>query len=1041
MLDRITAFALRNRFMILTGTIVIMIAGMFIIRKFDIDIFPELTAPTVVIMTEAGGMAPEEVEKFVTFPIETTVNGSTGIRRVRSNSTMGFSIVWVEFEWGTDIYKARQTITERLFQVRESLPMGIDQPVIAPQTSLLGEMMIIAIESDSLSQMDLRTFADWTMIPRLQSVPGIAQVTAIGGEKKEYQILADPLKMNFAGVSFNDLVQACENMNTNSSGGFISEYGNKYIIRGLGMTNKLSEMENTLVRMVGGKPVRIKDVADVVVGNAPRIGTGSYRGRDAVLITITKQPDVNTVKLTGKINKAIEEITVGTGQLVTVHTDIYNQASFIKTSVNNVLRALIEGGFFVILILFFFLLNYRTTLISLLAIPLSLIVTIVTMKVLGHTINTMSLGGMAIAIGSLVDDAIIYVENIYKRLRINVKKSPEEREETNSVVFSASSEMRSSILNATVIIVITFMPLFLLEGFEGRMLKPLGITFIISLISSLFIAVTITPVLCSYLLIDEKKLLRAASGTWTERNLGSIYRKILNYTLDKNSVILGITGVLLIMAVIFISTAGSAFLPVFNEGSLTINIGTMPGISLEESAAIGRKAENILLQIPEVMSVSRKTGRAELAEHSFGENFSELDVPFVLQNRGREEFLKDVRDRLKALPGTNIEIGQPVTHRIDNMLSGTRANIAIKLFGDDLPTLLMTAGEIKASIDDIEGIGDLNVEQLMETPQIKIKPRREMLARHGITPGEFNSFISNAFSGKKVSDVYENEKRFPLILRYNNETRGTMAGIKSAMIDSNNGMRIPLSAVADLESSSGPDAINRENVRRRIVISVNTTGSDMGTVIKKIRNRISETIVLPENYSIEYGGQFESAKSATLRLVFASITAIMIIFLILYQEFRDRTLALIILLNLPLALIGGAFAIKLSSNVISIPSIIGFITLFGIATRNGILLIGRYIRCQTDDVPLKERIISGSVDRLNPILMTAFTAALALIPLAAGGDKPGNEIQSPMAIVILGGLLSSTLLNLIVIPAVYMVLHKNRWRRPVTKAVSNNRQN
>lgn len=1041
MLDRITAFALRNRFMILTGTIVIMIAGMFIIRKFDIDIFPELTAPTVVIMTEAGGMAPEEVEKFVTFPIETTVNGSTGIRRVRSNSTMGFSIVWVEFEWGTDIYKARQTITERLFQVRESLPMGIDQPVIAPQTSLLGEMMIIAIESDSLSQMDLRTFADWTMIPRLQSVPGIAQVTAIGGEKKEYQILADPLKMNFAGVSFNDLVQACENMNTNSSGGFISEYGNKYIIRGLGMTNKLSEMENTLVRMVGGKPVRIKDVAEVVVGNAPRIGTGSYRGRDAVLITITKQPDVNTVKLTGKINKAIEEITVGTGQLVTVHTDIYNQASFIKTSVNNVLKALIEGGFFVILILFFFLLNYRTTLISLLAIPLSLIVTIVTMKVLGHTINTMSLGGMAIAIGSLVDDAIIYVENIYKRLRINVKKSPEEREETNSVVFSASSEMRSSILNATVIIVITFMPLFLLEGFEGRMLKPLGITFIISLISSLFIAVTITPVLCSYLLIDEKKLLRAASGTWTERNLGSIYRKILNYTLDKNSVILGITGVLLIMAIIFISTAGSAFLPVFNEGSLTINIGTMPGISLEESAAIGRKAENILLQIPEVMSVSRKTGRAELAEHSFGENFSELDVPFVLQNRGREEFLKDVRDRLKALPGTNIEIGQPVTHRIDNMLSGTRANIAIKLFGDDLPTLLMTAGEIKASIDDIEGIGDLNVEQLMETPQIKIKPRREMLARHGITSGEFNSFISNAFSGKKVSDVYENEKRFPLILRYNNETRGTMAGIKSAMIDSNNGMRIPLSAVADLESSSGPDAINRENVRRRIVISVNTTGSDMGTVIKKIRNRISETIVLPENYSIEYGGQFESAKSATLRLVFASITAIMIIFLILYQEFRNRTLALIILLNLPLALIGGAFAIKLSSNVISIPSIIGFITLFGIATRNGILLIGRYIRCQTDDVPLKERIISGSVDRLNPILMTAFTAALALIPLAAGGDKPGNEIQSPMAIVILGGLLSSTLLNLIVIPAVYMVLHKNRWRRPVTKAVSNNRQN
>ncbi|MDY0099005.1 MAG: efflux RND transporter permease subunit [Bacteroidales bacterium] len=1041
MLDRITAFALRNRFMILTGTAVIMIVGIFIIRRFDIDIFPELTAPTVAIMTEASGMAPEEVEKLVSFPIETIVNGSTGIRRVRSNSTMGFSIVWVEFEWGTDIYQARQTITERLFQARELLPMGVDQPVIAPQTSLLGEIMIMAIESDSLSQMDLRTFADWTMIPRLQSVPGIAQVTAIGGEKKEYQILADPLKMNFTGVSFKDLAMACENMNNNSSGGFISEYGSKYIIRGMGRTNELSEIEGTLVRMVSGNPVRIKDVTEVVIGNAPRIGTGSYMGRDAVLITITKQPDANTVKLTGRINEAVEEIRKNAGPLINFHTDIYNQASFIKISVNNVLKALIEGGFFVIIVLFFFLLNSRTTLISLLAIPLSLIVTIVTMKALGYTINTMSLGGMAIAIGSLVDDAVIYVENIYKRLRMNVKKLPEEKEETNTVIFEASAEMRSSILNATVIIIITFMPLFFLEGFEGRMLKPLGITFIISLLSSLIIAVTITPVLCSYLLDDEKKLIRAAGGTWTERKLGSIYRRILGYTLDKNSLILGTTGVLLIMAAIFISTSGSAFLPAFNEGSLTINIGTMPGISLDESASIGRKAENTLLQIPEVMAVSRKTGRAELAEHSFGENFSELDVPFVLKERSREEFLKDVRNRLKGLPGTNIEVGQPVTHRIDNMLSGTRANIAIKVFGDDLNTLFRIAGEIKASIDDIEGIGDLNVEQLMETPQIKIKPRREMLARHGITSGEFSSFISNAFNGKKVSDVYENEKRFPLILRYNNEARGTMAGIKSAMIDSHNGIMIPLSAVADVESSSGPDAINRENVRRKIVISVNTTGSDMGTVIKNIRKRINETIALPENYSIEYSGQFESAKTATLHLVFASIMAIMIIFLILYQEFRDRTLALIILLNLPLALIGGAFAIKLSSDVISIPSIIGFITLFGIATRNGILLISRYIKSQSDDVPLKERIISGSVDRLNPILMTAFTAALALIPLAAGGDKPGNEIQSPMAIVILGGLLSSTLLNLIIIPAVYMILQKNRGRSPVPKPVSNNQQN
>jgi CzcA family heavy metal efflux pump len=1026
MLDKITAFSLKNRLIILTGALLVLASGVYLITRMEIDIFPELTAPTVVIMTEANGMAPEEVEKLVTFPIETTVNGSTGIRRVRSASSMGFSIVWVEFDWGTDIYRARQTVSERLFQVREMLPAGVDQPVIAPQTSLLGEMMIVGMTSDTLSRMELRTLADWNVTPRLLSIPGVAQVNTIGGDSREYQILADPYRMQFAGVSIDELVSTCENINTNTSGGFINEYGNKYIIRGIARTSNPDVLKSSLIREVNGNPVRISDVADVVIGTTPAIGTGSYRGIDAVLVTITRQPEANSVRLTRDIDKALAEISSGIGPGVSFHTDIYNQASFIETSVNNVLRALLEGGFFVILILFFFLMNYRTTFISLMAIPLSLVVTLITLKMLGYTINTMSLGGMAIAIGSLVDDAIIYVENTYKQLRKNVVKDRAEKEPVMHVIYRASSEMRSSILNATIIIIITFFPLFLLEDLEGRMLKPLGITFIVSLFASLIVAITITPVLCSYLLVNENKLKKAVNGTWVERNFGMAYRRLLGYTLGKNSLVIGITAVMFVAAVFLFTTAGSAFLPTFNEGALTVNIGAMPGISLDESAKIGKEAQKILLGIPEVKSVSCKTGRAELAEHSFGESVSELDVPFELKERSREEFLEDVRTRLKALPGTNVEVGQPITHRIDNMLSGSKANIAIKLFGDDLNELYTIANEIKSGISDIEGIGDLNVEQLIETPQIKIKAKREMLARYGITVNDFNSFVTYTLGGKKVSDVYEDEKRFPLVLRFNDETRGTIEGIRASMIDTRDGRKVPLSFVADIESSSGPDAINRENVRRKIVISVNTTGSDVGSVVDAIRKRVDEKIILPENYNIEYGGQFESARSATRRLILASVAAILVIFIILYHEFRDNRLAAIILLNLPLALIGGIFAVKLSSNVITIPVLIGFITLFGIATRNGILLISRYSRSGITRGDLRDHIISGSADRLNPILMTALTAALALIPLALGGDKPGNEIQSPMAIVILGGLLSSTLLNLIVVPSVYYVLQKNR---------------
>lgn len=1029
MLDKITAFSLNNRLTILIGTLLLILSGSYILSRIDIDIFPELTAPTVVIMTEAPGMAPEEVERLVTFPVETSVNGSTGIRRVRSNSSMGFSIVWVEFDWGTDIYKARQTVTERLFQVKEMLPDGVNQPVIAPQSSLLGEMMIIAMVSDTVSPMDLRTLADWSVAPRLLSVAGVAQVHTIGGESKEYQILADPYRMNHFGVTMKELAETCNDMNINTPGGFINQYGSKYIVRGVARTGNTDEIANSVIKITNSNVIKIKDIATVTIGKAPAIGTGSYRGKDAVLVTITKQPDANTVELTENIKKAIGEIQSNIGPHVIFHSDIYNQASFIKTSVNNVLKALIEGGFFVVLILFFFLMNIRTTVISLLAIPLSLLVTILTLEILGYTINTMSLGGMAIAIGSLVDDAIIYVDNTYKRLRQNVLLPPGKKDSAIPVIFRASSEMKSSIFNATVIIIITFIPLFLLEGLEGRMLKPLGITFIVSLFASLIVAISVTPVLCSYLLSDERLLLKSVNGSWVEKRLGILYRKALCYTLSRNSIVIVVTGILLAFSAFLITTTGTSFLPPFNEGALTVNITSMPGISLDESVKNGRKAEEILLGIPEVTSVSRKTGRAELAEHSFGENVSELDVPFELKGRSRDQFFADVRDKLKVVPGSSIEVGQPITHRIDNMLSGTKANIAIKVFGDDINELFRIGNEIKERISGISGIGDLTVEQLVETPQIKIKANREMLARFGIPVTDFTSFVSYAIDGRQVSDVYEEEKRFPLVLRYNDLSRGSIEGIRSAMIDTYDGRKVPLSFVATIESSSGPDAINRENVRRKIVVSVNVAGKDIGSVVNDIRERVSGTVTLPENYSIEYGGQFESAGVATRRLLFASIAALLVIFLILYQEFRDQSLAGIILLNLPLALIGGIFAIKFSSDVISIPSIIGFITLFGIATRNGILLISKYRHLMEEELTLKEQIITGSAERLNPILMTALTAALALIPLALGGDRPGNEIQSPMAIVILGGLLSSTLLNLFVVPSVYMALQKRRGKQ------------
>ncbi len=1024
MLNKIIKFSLANRLLIIFGSVLLLLAGGYVTSRMEVDIFPELTAPTVVVMTEAHGMVPEEVEKLVTFPIETSVNGATDIRRVRSSSSMGFSIVWVEFDWGPDIYNARQTVTERLVAVKDQLPTQAGDPFIAPQSSLLGEIMLIAITSDTKSPMELRTIAEWNLRPRLLSIGGVAQVSIIGGEYKEYQILVNPELMKYFNVSLSEIIETCQLMNENASGGFIEQYGNQYMIQGVIRTNNTDELGNVVIKMARNYPVKISDVANVKIGSSPKIGDGSYGGKKAVILSITKQPNVNTIELTKRINESLADIKKNIGDEIYFHTDIYNQSEFINISINNVKKALIEGSFFVIIILFLFLMNYRTTLISLLAIPLSLLVAILVLKALGFTINTMSLGGMAIAIGSLVDDAIIDVENVYKRLRQNVGCKKNHREHPIKVIFDASIEIRPSIMNATIIIIIAFVPLFFLGGMEGRMLKPLGISYIVALFASLIVAITITPVLCSYLLTNEKRLKKHNNGSWLERRLNRFYSASLKWVLNKKAALLSFAFGLLVIAIVLFTGFGSNFLPPLNEGSLTINLNSLPGISLDESYKLGKKADDILLDIPEIKSVARRTGRSELAEHSFGVNVSEIDAPFELKDRSRAEFLADVRTRLRTIKGATIEVGQPVTHRMDHMLSGTKANIAIKLFGNELNEMFQLANVIKSEIQDIEGIGDLFVEQQIEIPQLKIKPKRDMLAKYGIPLNKLLEFVNYAFAGEKVSDVFEDEKSFDLVLRFDDEYRNSIESIREAMIDTHDGKKIPLYYVADILSSSGPNTISRENVQRKIVISVNVADRDVGSVVKDIIERVNDHVILPEGYRVEYGGQFESAASASKTLAVTSIIAILIIFLILFQEFKSTRLAWIILLNLPLALIGGVIAIRLTSGVISIPVIIGFITLFGIATRNGILLVSRYRNMAEKGISVYDRVLRGSLDRLNPILMTALTAALALIPLAIAGDKPGNEIQSPMAVVILGGLLSSTFLNIYVVPVIYLLIHQ-----------------
>lgn len=1055
MLNKIISFSLHNRPVILFFSVLLMVVGIWTACKMEVDVFPDLNAPTVVVMTEAQGMASEEVERLVTFPIETAVNGATDVRRVRSSSTTGFSVVWVEFDWGTDIYRDRQIVSEKLATIGDALPQGVGQPTLGPQSSILGEVMFIGLTADSTSMGDLRTLADWTVRPQLLATGGVAQVTVMGGDIMEYQIRVHPERMRHYGVTLTQVMDATRNMNRNASGGVLYERGNEYIVRGVLTTANTELLGQAVVATTAkGQPVVLADVADVEMGvKSPKMGLASVSGKPAVLLTVTKQPSTSTLELTGKLDEVVEQMRSALPKDVKVNTQLYRQQNFIDSSISNIKKSLVEGGIFVVLVLFIFLMNARTTVISLVTIPLSLLITMLVLHVMGLTINTMSIGGMAIAIGSLVDDAIVDVENVFKRLRQNARLPKEQRQSKLDVIFHASHEVRMPILNSTLIIVVSFVPLFFLSGLEGRMLAPLGVSFIVSLFASTVVALTLTPVLCSYLLKDGAGSEGSEEGRGKSEEFNSLsleneggrvkseqfngdsphgsgsqeprwvramkvrYEQLLMRVLDgpKRAILIA-TGVLVVLTLVLFFNLGRSFLPPFNEGSFTINVSTLPGVSFEESDRMGEQAERLLLQVPEVKDVARKTGRAELDEHALGVNTSEMEVPFELKDRSKEEVMADIRSKLRTLPGVNVEIGQPISHRIDAMLSGTKAGIAIKVFGPDLTTLHSIGLQIQQATRSIDGVTDLNVEQQVERPQLVIRPRRLLLASNGITLPQFAAYVNAALGGEVVSQVQDGGKTFDLTVRMADEDINSIDHIRNMLIDTADGRQVCLSDVADIFSSAGPNTISRENAQRKLVVSANAQGRDLRSVVNDMRQSIETNVKLPDGYRVEYGGQFESEASASRLLLGLSVVSIVVILLLLYLQFRSWKQSVVVLLNLPLALIGGVLALVVTGGVVSIPAIIGFISLFGMATRGGMLLVDRYNELARHGLSRREVVLRGSLDRLLPILMTALSSGLALIPLALGSSLPGNEIQSPMAQVMLGGLLTSTLLNLIIVP-------------------------
>ena len=1016
MLNKLIAWSLANRVVVLAAALLMLAAGIWTAVRMPVDVFPDLTAPTVTVLTEAHGMAPEEVETLVTFPIETAVNGATGVRRVRSSTAQGISVVWVEFDWGMEIFRARQIVSEKLQTVASALPAGIGAPLLAPVSSVMGEIMMVGLTGPQ-SPMELRTVADWTIRRRLLAIPGVAQVIPIGGDVKQYQVIPDPARMLAASVTLNDVVEAVAGSNQNASGGVFMNQGQEYVIRGIGRVQSIEDIASSVVVVRNSIPVTVGQVAEVTIAAAPKYGDASVNAEPGVVLAVQKQPGANTLELTRRIEGELATMQRALPRGMTIRSELFRQADFISVAVSNVMKALRDGAILVVIVLFLFLWNLRATGISIVAIPLSLVCAIFAMKFLGITINTMTLGGMAIAIGALVDDAIIDVENVFRRLKENHHLPEAEQRPALTVIYDASREIRSSIVNATLIIIVVFLPLFFLGGVEGRLLRPLGLAYVVSILASLLVAVTVTPVLCSYLLPNTRAVLREEESA-VVRWLKARYAPLLESVLARPKRVL--TGAVIALAIVvaIIPFLGSAFLPEFNEGALTVSVVTVPGTSLEESNAIGKRVEQILLARPETRNTDRRQGRAELDEHAQGVNAAEIDV--TLKNDiDKEELFERLRREFSAIPGTNVTIGQPIGHRIDHMLSGTRANIAVKIFGPDLYRLRQVGTEVRDVMQDIPGVADLQLEQQTDVPQLRIIADRTAMARYGMTMANLGEAIDVAFNGEAVSQVLEEGRTYDLVVRFPAAVRETPEAIAAVMFDTPTGQRVPLSQLARVTIDRGANAISRENVQRKIVVQANVAGRDLGSTVAEIRDAVTRRVALPSGYSVEYGGQFEAQEESTRTLGALSLLAIAAIFLILFMEFRSTRTALLVMSNLPLAVVGGILAVLLTGRIVSIASLVGFVTLFGIATRNGILLVSHYRQLLAEGADFREAVMRGSLERLSPILMTALTAGLALIPLAIGGGEPGNELQTPMAIVILGGLLSATALNMVVLPALY----------------------
>ena len=1015
MLNKIIQWSIKNRLIVVIGAAVLLIYGGIVAMRAPVDVFPDLTAPTVTILTESHGMAPEEVEALVSLPIESSMNGTAGVFRVRSNSAAGISIVFVEFNFGTDIYRARQLVTEKLGQVR--LPAGIRPPVLGPIASTMGEIMLISMTSKTTSSMELRSLADWVIRPRLLGVPGVAQVMIIGGDTKQYQVLVDPAKLRDYGLTLKEVSDAVGGANVNASGGFMERPDLEYFVRARGRVNTLDDLANSVVAVRNTTPILVKNVADVRIGPAIKRGDGSFNMHSDVVATVQKQPNANTLEVNAQVEAALAGLKSTLPDDVTIDTKAFQQAAFINRAVENVKQALLEGGLLVTVVLFLFLWNFRTTFISLTAIPLSLVTAVITMTYFGISVNTMTLGGLAIAIGELVDDAIIDVENVFRRLRLNAQSGMTESPAT--VIFKASSEIRSSIVFATLIIILVFMPLLNLGGFEGRMFTPLAFAYIASVAASLLVALTVTPALCYYLL-GRSRLIRETGDSALVRFLKRYYSKTLEWTLQHPFPIVAMSVLLLATAIMLFPLMGREFLPAFNEGALNINISLPPGTALQESNRIGRIVEETLHKTPEVVSTTRRTGRAELDEHAAGVNASEIEVVTKQLDRPQAAIMEEVRQNLSQIPGITSEVGQPMSHRMDHLLSGTRAQIAIKLFGPDLVTLRNKAEDIRKVMGTVPGVVDLMVEPQVGVPQLQINMDRKQAAAVGIRAGDLAGTVDTAFNGEAVSQVLENQRTFDLVVRFNDAARKSAESIASTLIDTPTGAKVPISQVASVQVDQGPNTINRENVQRRIIIQSNVAGRDLGSVINEIRQKIGHGVALPEGYFVQYGGQFEAQEEAARKIALMSVVAIAGIFLLLYLALHSGRLALLVMANLPLALIGGVIMVFVSGGTLSIASLVGFITLFGIATRNGIMLVTHYQHlAQEESVPFRQSIIQGSLERLSPILMTALVTGVGLIPLALGVGQPGKEIQQPMAVVILGGIVTSTFLNMIVIPPLY----------------------